>query len=162
MQKTFVLVRHAKSSWSDPTLSDFERPLNNRGLRDAPKMARFLKISPDLLISSPAQRARQTAQIFAEAKLYSQEDILYQDAIYEAFPDELHHLLKKINTKYSCVFMFGHNPGMHLLTERMAGREIPKFPTCACAVFTTAAVNWTDIAPDNCRLELFIYPKALP
>jgi phosphohistidine phosphatase len=95
MQKTFVLVRHAKSSWSDPTLSDFERPLNNRGLRDAPKMARFLKISPDLLISSPAQRARQTAQIFAEAKLYSQEDILYQDAIYEAFPDELHHLLKK-------------------------------------------------------------------
>jgi phosphohistidine phosphatase len=123
--KTLLLLRHAKSSWKDTGLQDFDRPLNGRGKKAAEMIGRFIKkkeIKPDLLISSPAVRARETIEtVIKAAKL--QSELRFDQRIYEAGPQRLLEIVSQIEEGRSIVLLVGHNPGMeellHLLTDRV-------------------------------------------
>ena len=121
--KTLYLIRHAKSSWKHPELTDFERPLNKRGRSDAPKMGRLLekrKIIPDVFISSPAIRAAMTARIIADKLNYPLSDIQYADQIYEANAQELYDIIAGTDDQYSSAMLVGHNPGMTFLANSVS------------------------------------------
>jgi len=117
--KKLYMIRHAKSSWSDMSLDDFDRLLNKRGRENAKLMGERLKergVTPDIIISSPALRAKTTAKVIAK-KIGYIKDILFKDEIYEAEPETLHRILTKIDNKHNSAFMFGHNPGFNMLAE---------------------------------------------
>jgi len=145
--KTLFLIRHAKSSRDDPSLPDRNRPLNDRGLHDAPMMGRRLGrsgVKPDLLVSSPALRALTTAQLVADAIGYPREDIAIEDSIYESSPERLLAIIRGLVGKLDCVMVFGHNPEFAGLAHRLAP-EITEMPTCAVAELHFDTNAWTDI-----------------
>ena len=114
MRRLLLLIRHANSDWDSSAIPDFERPLNKRGLRDAPKMGVHLKemaLLPDLIISSGAKRAITTAKLIAKSLDYT-NDILVDNNIYNASSDDIKSIINKIDEKYNTVFLFGHNPGL--------------------------------------------------
>jgi phosphohistidine phosphatase len=118
--KTLYLVRHAKSSWKYPNLDDFERPLNKRGRKNAPFMGTILKklkVAPDLLISSPANRAAITARIIAAKINYPLEKIRYRESIYEFSEDALIHVIKQIDDSVNKAMIVGHNPATNGLAN---------------------------------------------
>jgi phosphohistidine phosphatase len=159
--KTLVLIRHAKSDWSSPTELDLERPLNPRGMRDAPRIAqRFVKDFPHSFsfISSPAIRAYSTAVIFAEAAGIDVSNIAVEPGIYEA---DLHGLLAvigQLEKREDGVILFGHNPGLSILIDYLTGTRID-MPTCAVAVLAFDVNDWAYIGPESGRLISFDYPK---
>ena len=117
--KTLLVLRHAKSSWNDPTLDDHERPLNKRGRRDAPRMGKLVReygLIPDVVISSDAVRARLTAEAVAEAARYAGE-ILLDPHLYMACPSDILSLLPMVRENAEAVMIVGHNP-----RPRKAGR----------------------------------------
>src|SRR5689334_15141316 len=108
--KTLYVIRHAKSSWDSPVLRDFDRPLNERGERDAPRMGKRLKereVVPDLLLTSPAKRALKTSEFIASVLRYPLENIKTDKNLYHADEDEILNIVKKINNKHDCVLLFG-------------------------------------------------------
>ncbi|MFK7806339.1 MAG: histidine phosphatase family protein [Saprospiraceae bacterium] len=160
--KTIYLTRHAKSSWSDSSLRDFDRPLNKRGERDAPFMANLMKgkaVAPDRIISSPANRAFTTATYFAEALGIDQSDIEQRKEIYEAYPEDLHGVITGIDDSLNTVFLFGHNPGFTSYANRYANEYIPNMPTCSIVCLSSTADSWSEIDPSNTKLTAFHYPK---
>ena len=159
MKKLFI-IRHAKSSWRDDTLDDFERPLNKRGKANAPFMGERLKernIMPDIIISSPAKRAKTTAEIIAKKVNYKKEIVFNQD-IYEAEPSALHYILSKLDNKNSVVFLFGHNPELNMMAEIYAGFD-ENIPTCGVVEIEFDCDKWADISAKNAKLVSFDYPK---
>lgn len=150
MTLTLVLVRHAKSDWGDPLLDDHDRPLNDRGVRDAPVMARRLSATgfrPDVILASTAVRARTTAEAFA-AELGVAVSL---DAdLYGAPASTL--LRAAAATRASAVVVVAHDPGMTVLAERLSGGGIDHMPTCAVAVFAWDEDEWdvaTSVDPDS-------------
>jgi phosphohistidine phosphatase len=116
--KTLVLVRHAKSSWDNPGLSDFERKLNKRGVRDAPYMGKVVKekgIQPDLIVSSPAVRALTTAKFFAHALDYSEDQIDKRESIYTSGPRQILTIINHLDDELNTIMLFGHNPDLTTL-----------------------------------------------
>ncbi len=114
--KRLYLIRHAKSSWDDPSLDDFDRPLSKRGKHDAPLMGKLLKqknIIPDLILSSPAKRAKKTAKKIA--KELGKANIVYLDELYDASSQDLLADIKKISDTYTTVFLIAHNPRLNML-----------------------------------------------
>jgi phosphohistidine phosphatase len=157
-----TLVRHAKSSWDYQELSDFERPLNPRGRRDAPVMAarvRKLLDPPDLLVSSPASRALSTAQIFARELALEEIDIRIQPRVYEADVDGLFGVLRGLDDEYRHAMLFGHNPGLSQLALELARCSFELLPTCAVAHFRLAIGRWEELTADCGKLLLYTYPK---
>jgi phosphohistidine phosphatase len=156
--KTLFLVRHAKSSWDDATLPDKERPLNDRGMRDAPKMgARLAKrdVKPDLILSSPARRALTTAEIIAGKLGYKVGDIVVDERLYAASPDDLLEVINGLRDKPKHVMLFGHNPGLTELANRLSGK-IADMPTCAVAEFVFDIKSWSNVGshePAKVRLH---------
>lgn len=145
--KTLFLVRHAKSSRDDPSLADRERPLNDRGLHDAPMMGQRLSRSgmkPDRIVSSPALRALTTAQLIADAIGFPRQDIAIDDSIYESSPERLLAVIRGLDDKLDCVMVVGHNPEFAELAHRLAP-EITEMPTCAVAEFRFDARAWADV-----------------
>ena len=145
--KTLFLVRHAKSSRDDPSLADRERPLNDRGLHDAPMMGQRLSRSgmkPDRIVSSPALRALTTAQLIADAIGFPRQDIAIDDSIYESSLERLLAVIRGLNDKLDCVMVVGHNPEFAELAHRLAP-EITEMPTCAVAEFRFDARAWADV-----------------
>ena len=127
--KTLFLVCHAKSSRDDPSLPDRERPLDERGLRDAPAMGKRLaerKIKPDLLVSSPAVRALTTAHLIADELGYARDDIAIDDRLYASSADGLLAVVRVLDNKLGSVMLFGHNPEFTDLAQRLSG-EITQF-----------------------------------
>jgi phosphohistidine phosphatase len=160
--KTLYLVRHAKSSWNYPELSDFERPLNKRGRNDAPKMAKKLldlAIFPDTLISSPANRAATTARTIAEVLGYPLSDIQYNDLIYEASVQVLYHIISDIEDNFSTAMLVGHNPGMTFLVNSLSNHPISNLPTCGIFAIDLPLSSWKDISEDSGSMNFFEYPK---
>lgn len=160
--KTLFLIRHAKSSWDNPSLKDFDRPLNKRGFRDAPFMARMLakKMSaPDKLVSSPAKRAFTTATYFAEAFGIHGDDIHQDVAIYEAYTTELLYIINRLDPSWDTVCLFGHNPGFTNLANQFTDEVIPNIPTCGIVQISGAIKDWQDFRPDKVALRAFYYPK---
>src|SRR5215212_820320 len=121
--KTLLLLRHAKSSWDNPSQQDFDRPLAERGKRDAPRMGRALKErgpEPDLIVSSPAVRARQTVEAAINAAGFTAA-LQFDESIYEAGLGELMRVVRNLPNSSSTVLMVGHNPGFEGLVYRLSG-----------------------------------------
>ncbi len=161
MKKLF-LIRHAKSSWDDISLNDFDRPLNERGKKNAPMMGEVLaskKILPDLIISSPAKRASKTAQIIAEKLGYKSKHIIYAREIYEANVKILLALVTSIDKKYDCVMLFGHNPALTDFLNYLTDTNIINIPTCGIAQINFHTHDWREISKDTGELVYFDVPK---
>ncbi len=160
--KTITLIRHAKSSWDYSQLSDFERPLNERGRRDAPLMAQRLKragLKPDLLLSSPALRAISTARLFAETFGIAAERIAVESKLYDAAPASILKVIQSLDGGYSDVWLFAHNPGISETAQRLAECSFDDMPTCACARIELKVKLWSELSADCGRLALYSYPK---
>lgn len=163
MMRTLFLIRHAKSSWGNPGLRDFDRPLNDRGLHDAPKMAQLLValgIKPDLLVSSPAKRALTTAQFFAEAFKIEAAAIQREANIYEAFPQEILRIISALPEAASTVFLFGHNPTFTEVANQFAGEDlIENVPTCGMVKISSDAQTWKEFYEGNAKIAACYFPK---
>lgn len=143
--KTLLVVRHAKSSWDDPALDDHERPLSKRGQRDAPRMGELVRqygLTPDVVISSDALRARLTAEAVAEAARYPGE-ILLDPHLYMAGPADILSLLPKVQENAKTVMIVGHNPGLEQLVEQLTGKR-QDLPTAALAQIGLPIDQWRD------------------
>ena len=160
--KTLYLIRHAKSSWEDSNQTDFERPLDDRGLRDAPLMAKLLNkknVVPDLLISSPAFRALSTAEIFVNQLDYSKSNIKTDERIYEATMRDLTDVVREIDDVNETVLLFGHNPGITNFANLVGDKIINGMPTCSIAGVELDITSWKDLERNSGKLFLFEYPK---
>jgi phosphohistidine phosphatase len=161
--KTLLLVRHAKSSWGDITLSDFERPLNDRGKSDAPKMGKRLKkkgIKIDAFISSPAKRARKTAEYFIEEYKGNKDDIIFVSSLYDASVNDFNAAVRSFDDKYDTIALFSHNPGItHFANELFSGAEIDNMPTCSVFAVSSPADKWKDFLKNKKEFLFFEYPK---
>lgn len=161
MKKLF-LIRHGKSSWSNPDLQDFDRPLNKRGIRDAPFMAKMLVgkgIKADQIVTSPANRAISTARQFASEQDINQEDLVIQHGIYEAYPELLLKLVREFSDDWETVLMFGHNPGFTYLANMFDGDYIVNIPTCGVVEINADIQKWEDLNGINGRIANFYFPK---
>jgi phosphohistidine phosphatase len=160
--KTLLLLRHAKSSWKDTTLRDFERPLNRRGLKAAPLMGKFMrkrKIAPELIISSPALRARTTASLVMESGGL-QSELRYDERIYEADVETLLKVVSQIDETAETALLVGHNPGFQELVKALTNEE-HEFPTAALALVSLKTDKWSAVQPKTGRLKLFVTPRSL-
>jgi phosphohistidine phosphatase len=160
--KTLLLIRHAKSSWDQPGLTDFDRTLNERGKKDAPAMAKRVKekgLEPDHLISSPAKRARKTAKCFAEEFGFKKEDIKLVEALYGATPTEFLQVVKDIDDSYSVVAIFSHNPGITEFASTLTNVRVDDMPTCAVFAMQIETDTWKDFVAAEKNFLFFDYPK---
>ena len=160
--KKLYLIRHAKSSWEDHILSDHDRPLSNRGRRDAPIIGDILKsnkVKPNLVISSTARRALKTAKIFSHILDYPIENITEESIIYEATTQNLLNVITKINDEHKVVLLFGHNPAFTVLANLLGDKFIDNMPTCAVAELELNVDSWKDVGADSGKLVSFEYPK---
>jgi phosphohistidine phosphatase len=164
------LLRHAKSSWDDSDLDDFDRPLNERGRAAAQIMGEALKelhFAPQLILCSPAKRTRETLQLVAPGLEGPAATVDFDDRLYLTSRDALYGRLKAAPIDAKSVLMIGHNPGLHGLALMLMGtgdaksisRLEDKLPTAALAVFTFPQVAWRDLIPAAGRLETFITPR---
>lgn len=163
MKKKLVLVRHAKSSWADPMQSDFERPLNERGEHDAPLMGRRLKelnILPELIISSTAKRAKQTAKRIAGAIDYDKELIRFEGKLYHCGSSTFEEVIDELDDRLSTVYIVAHNPGItEFVNELSELFRIDNIPTCGVVVAEINAERWSDFNLVPKSVLLFEYPK---
>lgn len=156
-----ILIRHAKSSWSDPSLADYERPLNKRGKRDAPFMGKILcdkNLEIDQIISSPSVRTTQTIKTMTRQMGFDQKEIVWDESIYEASSFSLLKIIKKTGKEIKSLVIVGHNPGLTLLQNYLCKKEIDNIPTCAIVSMITAK-SWSDIDENSFSLEYFEFPK---
>ena len=161
MKKLF-LVRHAKSSWSNPDLDDIERPLNKRGKRDAPFMGKVLNdnnINPDLIISSPAERAFVTAKTVAEQINYPIIKIQIIDRLYHGGFKDLLVTLKGTKPSINTLMLFGHNPGLTDLSNYISNQHIENIPTTGIVEIDLRVNNWNEIDEDSGTFVDFEFPK---
>lgn len=164
--KTLYIVRHAKSSWDDPNLDDFERPLNERGKRDAPRMGKRLKereVHPDHILSSPARRAFSTAKRIAKVLGYSKDVIKTEKKLYHAGEEQILSVIKSINDKFDVVLVFGHNPGLTEFVNALKdddGQVIDNIPTCGIVAFELKVDHWKDIGWAKGKMLFFDFPKS--
>ena len=160
--KELVLVRHAKSSWTDSSLDDSERPLNKRGERDAPEMGTRLarrKHRPDLIVSSPAVRALETARIIAKKLGYPRKDIAVQERLYGAGVVDLLDIIRNADDMVITLMLFGHNPGLTELANHLGPREIPSLPTCGVLHLRFEADTWSIVGYSRGEEVLFDCPR---
>jgi phosphohistidine phosphatase len=159
--KTFVLVRHAKSSWKDFNLDDHERPLNKRGERDVPFMAKILSekgIKPDLIISSSALRAIATAEGFAKELGYEIEKIIKLKELYLAEPKSWMEAIHEIPDSINLLMAFGHNPGVTNLINLLTKKNVEDVPACGICSITFKTDAWIEIGAGGGQLIFFEYP----
>lgn len=159
--KNLYLIRHAKSDWSDESISDFERGLNKRGKKAIITMANALKekkVMPDLILSSSAKRARLTAKGLAKEIGYTGK-IKYTDALYMADPLDVVSMIKEIKDKYDDVCIVGHNPETTELAEMMLDDYIDNVPTLGIVALELPIKHWQIFKPEKVKLNFFIYPK---
>lgn len=160
--KTLFIFRHAKSSWDDVSLADFERPLNERGMRAAPFMGKFMRekgFDPAIIYSSPAVRARQTAQLVREAANFS-SDINFEERIYEASPRSLVEVVSEIDDPCETAMIVGHNPGIEGFIHLLTG-DLEPMPTAALAVIDLDINEWKEIVDGCGQLQSVFRPRNL-
>lgn len=160
MKNILYLLRHSKSSWRDLSIDDFDRPLNNRGLKDAPLMGQMLSkknIIVDTIISSPAKRAIDTASIISNNLGYTKSIILNKD-IYDASLSTLLFIIKNFDDNLKSIMLIGHNPGLTNLSNYLTKYFIENIPTCG-VVALEFDKSWKDIIPKDGNIIFFEYPK---
>jgi len=160
--KTLLLLRHAKSSKDDPSLPDFERPLNKRGKEDSKLIGNFIgkkRLTPDVVLSSPAKRARQTTELVLKAaglKL----DPIFDERIYEASPRRLLQVVGEIDDTARFAILVGHNPGFEDLFQLLVGKALD-LPTASLASIALRVEKWSNTEPGVGILDYLVTPKEL-
>lgn len=160
--KKLLLLRHAKSSWADPGLADFDRPLNERGLYAAPLMGRLMrerKLRPDLIICSPAERARQTVSLVIGVAGFD-APLRFDERIYDATSSRLFEIVSQIEEASGEALLIGHNPGFEELLERLTG-ETQRMATATLALIALDIEKWNKLRDGGGRLEWIVKPKEL-
>ena len=160
--KTLILVRHAKSSWNSEASTDFERPLNARGMRDAPEMAARLAargLVPETMVTSTAIRALVTARIMLTGLGLNSRILHTTDNIYEAPLSALLEAIGDLQDNYQTAMMVGHNPGMSAIGNYLCSEASLQMPTCAMACLELDIDNWSDVYRDCATLRWYDYPK---
>lgn len=163
--KKLLLIRHGKSDWNHPGLSDHDRVLNDRGLRDAPRMAQALKrrgLVPDRMVSSTATRAATTASLVAEGLGYPFKRIVTTPDLYLASPQTILRVVQSQEETAETVLIFGHNPGMHEAVNLFClSPGLDDFPTLAVAWMEFTADYWGNVEWESGRLREFLIPRSL-
>ena len=160
--KTLYLVRHAKSSWKYPRLDDFERPLNKRGRKNAPFMGsilRKLEVAPDLIISSPANRAATTARIIADTIDYPIEKIRYEETIYATSEYDLLQVIQQLDDATNQAMLVSHNPAITDLANSIGDTAISNIPTGGVCCINLDISSWAKIGDQRGKLKFFEFPK---
>ena len=160
--KYLLLVRHAKSSWDDFSIKDFDRPLNDRGKSDAPIMARRLlgkKIKIDAFIASPAKRARKTAELFVEEYKESKDSIIFFDSLYLAGPSIFSQVISKTDDQFDTIAVFSHNDGITAFANTLTNSKTDNIPTCGIFAVKIKAKRWSDFPKAEKEFWFFDYPK---
>jgi phosphohistidine phosphatase len=163
--KILTLIRHAKSSWKDPTLPDWDRPLNKRGRRDAPMMGERLagrEAYADLLITSSAVRAVATAEAIATAIEYPADEILVDERLYGADEFEILEVIQNLDDAWERVMLIGHNPGLTDLVNALSPTGIDNVPTCGIVELAYDAESWALVGCIDPLAVDFDYPKKDP
>jgi phosphohistidine phosphatase len=163
--KRLILVRHAKSSWKNAALADSDRPLNGRGKRDAPRMGLFLAehgIVPDIILASPARRARKTASLLAGEISGAAGRILIDPALYEASVGVLLERVRALDETWQQVMLVGHNPGLTDFANLLTAIGVDNLPTCSVLVADLDSALWRETSPGCGRAVLYVVPKELP
>ncbi len=162
MKKTLYLIRHAKSSWENTSLRDHDRPLNKRGKRDAPFMAKVLRkkgVKPDLIISSTAERALEFAKVIAEELDYSKKKISATKELYMADEKEMMEILRSTDDSLKTVFMIGHNPYITEFANSLCNHNLDNIPTSGIFCVEFDVKKWNEIKPGTGKFVSFDYPK---
>ena len=160
--KTLILVRHAKSDWGDPALSDIDRPLNNRGKKDAPEMAKRLKerkLDVDAFITSPAKRARKTASVFFKEFDLKKERLIEEPELYGASENEFYKVIGNVKDKYDCIGLFSHNPGLTDFANRLTETRVDNIPTTGIFAVQADCKSWSEFREAKKEFLFFDYPK---
>ncbi|MBP9927348.1 MAG: histidine phosphatase family protein [Cyclobacteriaceae bacterium] len=164
--KILYIIRHAKSSWDNPDLSDFDRPLNDRGKKDAPRMGKRLKerrVTPDIMLSSPAARALATCQEIAKVLGFSENKIKTDRRLYHANEDQILKVVQELKDSprdsEEIVMIFGHNPGLTAFANALLNEELENIPTCGVIAATLNIDEWKNARFDCGEMEFFDYPK---
>ena len=160
--KTLYLMRHAKSSWKDPSLDDFERPLNKRGLRDAPFMGKLLRdmdVRLNMIVSSPANRAIATARIVAKKLKYRSDDIGTSHSLYEGGLDGVLSVVHETDDVIKRLMLVGHNPTFTEAANYLADANIENIPTGGVVAIKFKIASWQEAGETKGRLKFFEYPK---
>ena len=162
MAKRLTIIRHAKSSWENPDCEDHGRPLNKRGLRNAPEMGvRLAKRDwlPNLFLASKAKRARATAALIAGKVGYAEERIVFDDRLYLAESEEWQEIIESISGEADHVACFGHNPGITELANHFSGDPIENVPTCGLIDMGFEVDAWANVFAAKPASFEFDYPK---
>lgn len=160
--KKLYLIRHAKSSWKDIDVSDFNREINKRGKKDIPFMAQRLKsfgVLPDLILSSPALRAKETALGIANIIGYDEEKIVFENSLYASCYTNYRYLLDSLDEKYNNIFIVAHNPEITEVGERLSGAILTNIPTCAIVCIEFNTQSFKNIEEESGKVLFFDYPK---
>jgi phosphohistidine phosphatase len=160
--KTLIVVRHAKSSWDDPELSDFKRPLNDRGEHDASRMARRLKekdLSVDAVVSSPAVRALMTCHVFADVLKFPKDQVQEIRELYHAGDEIILDVVKKLGDHMKVAMLFGHNPGLTDFVNNLLDEEIDNVPTTGIVCCNLKIGKWSDARWGCGEMVFFDWPK---
>ena len=161
--KRLFLIRHAKSSWDEPDVADIDRPLNNRGKRDAPVMGERLKkehkAKPDLILSSPAKRALRTAKIIAKEIDYPEGKIEIKDSLYGSGVQAMLNIIQYLDGSLNEVMLFGHNPDLTSLANFLSNYEVENIPTCGVFCVDFEIKSWKHVEGGKGMFKFFDYPK---
>ncbi len=162
MKKELYLLRHAKSDWNSMVSSDFERGLNKRGERDAPLIGDVLYqkgVLPELVLSSPAKRAKKTASIICKKIGYGVENIVYEPLIYEASMQRLIDIISSVDDDISKLMLVGHNPALTYLINHVSDLNLDNLPTCSVVGISFDISSWEDFGTKKGDVLFFEYPK---
>ena len=160
--KQLLIIRHAKSSWDLSVLNDFDRPLNDRGKKDAPRMAKRLldkDVPINCFVSSTAMRAFTTATYFAEAYKQSSKNIIQFPELYDASPAIFYEVIYKISDHFKTIAIFSHNPGITAFVNELTTTSVDNMPTCAIFALTINCNSWADFKIAKKEFWFFDYPK---
>ena len=155
-------MRHAKSSWKNETINDMDRPLNERGDRDAPFMGQIMLqkgVLPEEIISSPAERTLATVRHICPIINVPFQSVKVNPSLYAASPSEMLIIIKEINENVQSVLLLGHNPGLTDLSNYLSGYPIDNIPTCGIVELHFPRKSWKEIELGSCRMGFFEYPK---
>jgi len=162
--KSLLIIRHAKSSRDPSGIGDYERTLEERGVRDAHAIGKYLRessIRPDYLLSSPAVRAKQTAAIIAEEIGYPLDKIQAEELLYEQSTSKIIACLRNLQNCYSMVMIVGHNPSAQELVNALGNQSFSQIPSCGAVCLDFQVENWTEIDHGKGQVRFFISPEML-
>ena len=160
--KTIYLIRHAKSDWNNPILTDYERPLNKRGKTDAPFMGKKLnelKPNIDLVLSSPAKRAYQTSKAIAKEINYNFDSIKFDESIYHSSHQNLNAVINNLPSNHNSIALIGHNPGLTIYSNYLTNNYIDNIVTGGIVKIELEIDNWNEIVEGIGSKIFYIYPK---